>query len=267
MARRPFVAANWKMHKTVGEAVDYAGDLVPRVGDADDVDVVLAPPFPALPTLVDALARLGAGGRIAVAAQNVHAEPGGAFTGEVSLPMLQACGVSAVIVGHSERRQLFGETDASVGAKTRAAAAAGLTPIVCVGETLQEREADRTFDVLDRQVEAGLAGLSPTQAGAAVVAYEPVWAIGTGRVATPDQADAAHRRIRARLADHFGGDAADACRIIYGGSVKPGNAAALMAQPDVDGALVGGAGLDPAAFAEIVAASRPPNSRIMEGRC
>ena len=257
MARRPFVAANWKMHKTVGEAVDYAGDLVPRLGEATDVDVVLAPPFPALPALVEALARLGAGGRIAVAAQNVHAEPRGTFTGEVSLPMLQACGVTAVIVGHSERRQLFGETDDGVGAKTRAAAAAGLTPIVCVGETLEEREAGRTFGVLDRQIEAGLAGLSPAQTGSAVVAYEPVWAIGTGRVATTDQADAAHRRIRTRLADHFGGDAAAACRIIYGGSVKPGNAAALMAQPDVDGALVGGAGLDPASFAEIVGASRP----------
>ena len=257
MPRRPFVAANWKMHKTVGEAVDYAGELVPRVRDAAGVDIVLAPPFPALPALVDALAGLAAGDRIAVAAQNVHAEPRGAFTGEVSLPMLQACGVTAVIVGHSERRQLFGETDAGVDAKTRAAAAAGLTPIVCVGETLEEREAGRTLDVLDRQIEAGLAGLSPARAAAAVVAYEPVWAIGTGRVATPEQADAAHHRIRTRLADRFGAEAAGACRIIYGGSVKPGNAAALMAQPDVDGALVGGAGLDPAAFAEIVAASRP----------
>ncbi len=257
MPRRPFVAANWKMHKTVAEAVDYAGELVPRVRDAAGVDIVLAPPFPALPALVDALAGPGAGGRIAVAAQNVHAETQGAFTGEVSLPMLRACGVTAAIIGHSERRRLFGETDAGVNAKARAAAAAGLTPIVCVGEALEEREADRTFDVLDRQIEAGLAGLSPEQAGAAVVAYEPVWAIGTGRVATPDQADAAHRRIRTRLATHFGRDAAAACRVIYGGSVKPGNAGTLMAQPDVDGALVGGAGLDPAAFAEIVAASRP----------
>ena len=257
MPRRPFVAANWKMHKTVAEAVDYAGELVPRVRDAAGVDIVLAPPFPALPALVDTLAGLGAGGRVAVAAQHVHAETQGAFTGEVSLPMLRACGVTAAIIGHSERRRLFGETDAGVNAKALAAAAAGLTPIVCVGETLEEREAGRTFDVLDRQLEAGLAGLSPEQAGAAVVAYEPVWAIGTGRVATPDQADAAHRRIRARLEAHFGRDTAAACRIIYGGSVKPGNAAALMAQPEVDGALVGGAGLDPAAFAEIVAASRP----------
>ena len=257
MPRRPFVAANWKMHKTVREAVDYAADLVPRVRDVTDVDVVLAPPFPSLPALVDALAGLGAGDRVAVAAQNVHAEPQGAFTGEVSLPMLRASGVTVAIIGHSERRQLFGETDAGVNAKTRAADGAGLTPIVCVGETLEEREADRTFDVLDRQIGQGLAGLSPAQAGATVVAYEPVWAIGTGRVASPEQAVAAHARIRARLAAQFGDDAAGACRIIYGGSVKPGNAAVLMAQPDVDGALVGGASLDPAAFAEIVAAARP----------
>ena len=252
MPRRPFVAANWKMHKTVREAVDYAADFVPRVRDIPDVDIVLAPPFPALPALFDALAGLAAGGRIAVAAQNVHAEPRGAFTGEVSLPMLRAAGVTAAIIGHSERRQLFGETDAGVDAKARATADAGLTPIVCVGETLAEREADRTFDVLDRQIGQGLAGLSPARAGAAVVAYEPVWAIGTGRVASPEQADAAHRRIRARLAVLFGNDAADACRIIYGGSVKPGNAASLMAQSHVDGALVGGASLDAAAFAEIV---------------
>ena len=257
MSRRPLVAANWKMHKTVREAVDYAGELVPHVRDVTDVDIVLAPPFPALPALVDALAGLAAAGRVAVASQNVHAEPQGAFTGEVSLPMLQASGVTLAIIGHSERRRLFGETDAGVNAKTRAAADAGLTPIVCVGETLEEREADCTFDVLDRQIGQGLAGLSTARASAAVVAYEPIWAIGTGRVASPDQANAAHGRIRARLAAHFGDAAADACRIIYGGSVKPGNAAALMAQPHVDGALVGGASLDPAAFAEIVAGSRP----------
>ena len=257
MPGRPLIAANWKMHKTVPEAVDYAADLVPRVRDVPDVDIVLAPPFPALGALVDALADLGADGRIAVAAQNVHAEPQGAFTGEVSLPMLRACGVAFAVVGHSERRRLFGETDADVNAKTRAAVAAGVTPIVCVGETLEEREADRAFDVLDRQVGAGLASLTPGQAGAVVVAYEPVWAIGTGRVAGPDQADAAHRRIRARLAALFGDDAAGACRIIYGGSVKPGNAADLLAQPDIDGALVGGASLDAAAFAAIAAAARP----------
>ena len=251
--RTPFVAANWKMHKTVAEAVDYAGHFRPLVDTVDDVEIVLAPPFLALPALVDALS----GSRVGVAAQNVNAEQQGAFTGEISLGMLQASGVVLAIVGHSERRQLFGETDATVNAKTRATVAAGLTPIVCVGETLEEREADRTFEVLDRQVGEGLVELSPEQVARLVIAYEPVWAIGTGRVATPDQADAAHRRIRARLAALFGDTAAAACRIIYGGSVKPENAAELMTQPDVDGALVGGASLDPNSFAEIVMASRP----------
>jgi triosephosphate isomerase len=251
--RRPFVAANWKMHKTVAEAVDYAGRFRPLVDAVDDVEIVLAPPFLALPALVDALS----GSRVGVAAQNVSAEPQGAFTGEVSLGMLQGSGVALAIIGHSERRQMFGETDAGVHAKTRATTAAGLTPIVCVGETVDEREADRTFDVLDRQVGEGLVDLSPEQVARLVVAYEPVWAIGTGRVATPEQADAAHRRIRARLAALVGDTAAAACRVIYGGSVKPGNAAELMAQPDVDGALVGGASLDPDSFAAIVTASRP----------
>ena len=250
--RRSFVAANWKMHKTVQEAVAYAHDFVPRVEAITDVDIVIAPPFLALPALVEATAN----SRVLVAAQNVHTAPHGAFTGEVSLGMLQGSGVTLVIIGHSERRQLFGETDAGVNTKTRATIDAGLTPIVCVGETLEEREADRTFDVLDRQVRDGLAGLSAGQVAALVVAYEPVWAIGTGRNATPDQADEAHRHIRQQLASQFG-DAAAACRVIYGGSVKPGNVAELSARPDVDGALVGGASLDPASFAEIVASSRP----------
>ena len=249
--RRPFVAANWKMHKTVQEAVAYAHDFAPRV-EVTDVDIVIAPPFLALSALVEATAN----SRIAVAAQNVHAESHGAFTGEVSLGMLQGSGVTLVIIGHSERRHLFGETDADVNAKTRATVDAGLTPIVCVGETLQEREANRTFNVLDRQVRNGLAGLSPEQVAALVVAYEPVWAIGTGRNATPDQASEAHRQIRQQVASQFG-DSAAACRVIYGGSVKPGNVAELRARPHVDGALVGGASLDPASFAEIVARSRP----------
>ena len=250
--RRPFVAANWKMHKTVQEAVAYAHDFAPRVEAVTDVDIVIAPPFLALPALVEATAN----SRVGVAAQHVHTAPHGAFTGEVSLGMLQGSGVTLVIIGHSERRQLFGETDAGVNIKTRATIDAGLTPIVCVGETLEEREADRTFDVLDRQVRDGLAGLSAGQIAALVVAYEPVWAIGTGRNATPDQADEAHRHIRQQLASQFG-DATAACRIIYGGSVKPGNVAELSARPDVDGALVGGASLDPVSFAEIVAGSRP----------
>ena len=251
--RTPFVAANWKMHKTVQEAVDYARSFLPLVDTVSDVDIVLAPSFLALPALAEATAH----SRIGVAAQNVSAEPQGAFTGEVSLGMLHAAGVTQVIIGHSERRQLYGETDAGVNAKSRATIDAGLTPIVCVGETLDEREADRTFDVLDRQVGEGLAGLTPEQVAALVVAYEPVWAIGTGRVATPDQADAVHRHIREHLKSHFGDTSASACRVIYGGSVKPGNAAELMARADVDGALVGGASLDPTSFAAIVTASRP----------
>ena len=250
--RRPFVAANWKMHKTVQEAVAYAHDFAPRVEAVTDVDIVIAPPFLALPALVEATAN----SRVGVAAQHVHTAPHGAFTGEVSLGMLQGSGVTLVIIGHSERRQLFGETDAGVNTKTRATIDAGLTPIVCVGETLGEREADRTFDVLDRQVRDGLAGLSAGQVAALVVAYEPVWAIGTGRNATPDQADEAHRHIRRQLVSQFG-DSAAACRVIYGGSVKPGNVAELSARPDVDGALVGGASLDPVSFAEIVVGSRP----------
>ncbi len=251
--RRPFVAANWKMHKTVEEAVAYGHDFAARVEAVTDVDIVIAPPFLALSALVDATV----GSRIGVAAQNVHTEPYGAFTGEVSLGMLQAAGVTLVITGHSERRHLFGETDGGVNAKTRATIGAGLTPIVCVGETLEEREADRTFEVLDRQIRDGLAGLTPEQVAALVVAYEPVWAIGTGRHATPDQADEAHRHIRQHLGSQFGNTAAGDCRIIYGGSVKPGNVAELSRQPDVDGALVGGASLDPASFADIVASSRP----------
>ena len=251
--RTPFVAANWKMHKTVDEAVDYARSFLPLVEAVSDVDIVLAPSFLAL----SALAEATAGSRIGVAAQNVSAEPQGAFTGEISLGMLRAAGITQVIIGHSERRQLYGETDAGVNAKTRATIEAGLSPIVCVGETLEERESDRTFDVLDRQVGEGLSALTPEQVAALVVAYEPVWAIGTGRVATPEQADAVHRHIRQQLASQFSDASASACRIIYGGSVKPGNAAELMTLADVDGALVGGASLEPTGFAEIVAASRP----------
>ena len=249
--RWPFVAANWKMHKTVAESVTYAHAVVPLVEAITDVDIVVAPPFLALPAMADALAD----SRIKVASQNVHAASHGAFTGEVSLEMLQGSGVTVVIIGHSERRQLFGETDAGVNAKTRATVGAGLTSIVCVGETLEEREANRTFDILDRQVRDGLAGLSPEQVATQVVAYEPVWAIGTGRNATPDQANEAHRHIRQQLVSQFG-DSAAACRVIYGGSVKPGNVAELVGQSEVDGALVGGASLDPTSFSEIVAGSR-----------
>lgn len=254
--RTPFVAANWKMHKTVGEAVDYARTFLPLVETISDVDVALAPSFLALPALVDATAHSGIG----IAAQNVSAEVRGAFTGEVSLGMLQAAGVTLVIIGHSERRQLYGETDSGVNAKTRATLDAGLIPIVCVGETLEEREANRTIEVIDRQIRDGLTGVSKDRIAALILAYEPVWAIGTGRVATPDQAGAVHRHIRGLLASRFGNEAATACRVIYGGSVKPGNAGDLMAQADVDGALVGGASLDPFDFAAIVTANRTSSS-------
>ena len=252
--RIPLVAANWKMHKNVQEAVAYAREFAPLVATIPNVDIVVAPPFLALPALVDALESEGHS-RIKVAAQNIHAEPNGAFTGEVSLGMLQASGVTFVIVGHSERRQLFHETDVTVNEKTRAAVEAGVTPIVCVGETLEERESYMTSEVLYRQINLGLSGLSPEQVAAIVVAYEPVWAIGTGHVASPDQANAVHAQLRKQLAEQFSVAASDTCRVIYGGSVKPGNAPELMRQSDVDGALVGGASLDPTSFAEIVSAS------------
>lgn len=249
--RTPFIAANWKMHKTVAEATAYAAAFHARVDQIRNAEVVLAPPFTALHAVAAALA----GSRVGVAGQNLHAEPRGAFTGEVSAGMLREAGAAYVIIGHSERRQLFGETDASVNAKLHAALGAGLAPIVCVGETLAERESERMFPVLNRQIAEGLAVVDAARAGAIVVAYEPVWAIGTGRNAAPEQAQEAHAHIRQRLAAALGDTAAGGCRIIYGGSVKPENAGALAAQPDVDGALVGGAGLDPGSFAEIVARS------------
>ena len=249
--RIPFIAANWKMHKTVIEATAYAGAFRERVAQVRDAQVVVAPPFTALHAVAAALE----GSRVGVAGQNLHAEPQGAFTGEVSAGMLREAGAAYVIIGHSERRQLFGETDATVNAKLHAALGAGLVPIVCVGETLAERESGRMFQVLNRQVADGLAAADAAQSGSIVVAYEPVWAIGTGRNATPPQAQEAHAHIRQRIARALGDGIAADCRVIYGGSVKPGNAAALAAEPDVDGALVGGAGLDPDSFAEIVARS------------
>ena len=252
--RIPFIAANWKMHKTVIEATTYAATFRERMNQVRNAEVVVAPPFTALHAVAAALE----GSRVGVAGQNLHAEPRGAFTGEVSADMLKEAGAGYVIIGHSERRQLFGESDAAVNAKLHAALGAGLAPIVCVGETLAEREAGRMFPVLNRQIAAGLAGVDAAQAGSIVVAYEPVWAIGTGRNATPPQAQEAHAHIRQRIARALGDDMAAGCRVIYGGSVKPGNAGMLAAEPDVDGALVGGAGLDPDSFAEIVAQSASP---------
>ena len=251
--RTPVLAANWKMHKTVAEATAFTTAFLPLVADVDDAAIVLAPPFTALAAVAGACR----GSRVATAAQNVHWEPRGAFTGEVSLDMVRDAGASHVIIGHSERRHLFGEDDGAVNRKTRAVLADGLTPIVCIGETLAEREADETAAVLDRQIDGGLAGLTPDEVGSIIIAYEPVWAIGTGRTATPDQAQEAHAHVRRRVAALAGRAAADRCRLLYGGSVKPANAGDLSAQPDVDGALVGGASLDPRSFAEIVASGRP----------
>jgi triosephosphate isomerase len=250
--RRPFIAGNWKMHKTVHDTVSYIDALKPLLDATDDVDVVAAPTFLSL----HAAAAAAKGSRIRLAAQDLYWEREGAFTGEVSGPMLRDAGADFVIIGHSERRTLFGETDASVNRKTAAAFAASLTPIVCIGETLDQRERQETFTVLDRQIKLGLDGFGADALARMVVAYEPVWAIGTGRNATAAQAAEAHGHIRSRIRQWFGGPAADSCRIIYGGSVKADNAADLLSQPDVDGALVGGASLDPRTFAEIVSHGR-----------
>ena len=212
--------------------------------DVADRDLVAAAPYTALASLAAEVK----GSHVGVAAQDVYFEKEGAFTGAVSALMIKDAGAAYAIVGHSERRRIFGDTDASVNRKTHVAIANGIIPIVCIGETLEEREANQTFDVLDRQIKAGLDGITGAQVAALVIAYEPVWAIGTGRNATPQQAGEAHAHIRSRIRQWFGGDAADAVRILYGGSVKPDNVAELRAQPDVDGALVGGASLDPASF-------------------
>jgi triosephosphate isomerase len=251
--RTPLVAANWKMFKTVQEAVVYTKELRSLVKDVDDVEVVIAPPFTALHAAAEAARNTNVG----VAGQDVFWEREGAFTGEISPAMLKEAGAGYAIIGHSERRTKFGETDETVNKKTLAALAGDLIPIVCIGETLAERESNQTFAVLDRQIRQGLAGLRSEQVEALAVAYEPVWAIGTGRNATPAQAQEAHAHIRGRLREWIADAAAEACRIIYGGSVKFHNVRDLVTQPDVDGALVGGASLDAATFAKLVAASRP----------
>lgn len=245
--RRPILAANWKMHKTLAEAEAFAQAFLPQLRDAGEVDIAIAPPFTALASLGRALA----GSPVALAAQNVNPEEQGAFTGEIAPRMLLEVGCTYGIVGHSERRSLYGEVDALVARKAAALLTLGIRPIVCVGETLEEREAEQTFAVIGRQLEGSLAGLPAARATEIVVAYEPVWAIGTGRTATPEMAQEVHAFIRKSLAGPFGAGA-DSVRIQYGGSVKPDNVDTLMAQPDIDGALVGGASLDPDAFARIV---------------
>ena len=251
--RPPLIAGNWKMYKTVGEAVKYIEEFRDLVKSIDDVEIVVAPAF----TAVHASAEAARHSNVGIAAQDLYWEREGAFTGEVSAQMIREAGAEYVIVGHSERRTHFGETDASVNRKTVAAFAAGLTPIVCIGETLDQRERSQTLDVLDRQIRGGLDGLTSEQIARLVIAYEPVWAIGTGRNATPAQAAESHGHIRQRLRQWFGADAADLCHIVYGGSVKPENIHDLVTQEHVDGALVGGASLDIRAFFEIVTRSRP----------
>jgi triosephosphate isomerase len=251
--RIPLIAGNWKMFKTVQEATVYTKELRSLVKDVSEVRVVIAPPF----TAIHAVAEAARNTNVGVSAQDVYWEREGAFTGEVSAGMIKEAGAEYAIVGHSERRTLFGETDVTVNRKTVAALGASLTPIVCIGERLDQRERNETMAVLDQQIKGGLDGLSGDQVAALVIAYEPVWAIGTGRNATPAQAGEAHTHIRSRIRQWFGASAADACLVIYGGSVKPDNIQALVAQLDVDGALVGGASLDVRAFHDIIVKSRP----------
>jgi triosephosphate isomerase len=250
--RIPFIAANWKMFKTVHEAVVFAKEFRSLVKDVVDVEIVVAPPFTALHAVAEAVRN----SPIGVSGQNVHWEREGAFTGEISAGMLKEAGAEYVIIGHSERRRLFHETDETVNRKLVAALGAQLTPIVCIGETLDQRERKDTLAVLDRQIKAGLDGMTGEHVASLVIAYEPVWAIGTGRNATPEQAEEAHAHIRSRLRQWFGAGAADHCHVIYGGSVKPDNIHELVLLPDVDGALVGGASLDVRSFFDIVARSR-----------
>jgi triosephosphate isomerase (TIM) len=246
--RRPVIAGNWKMYKTREETRAFFDAFKPLVTATKHCDIVVAPPFTALQTAVEA----AYGTVIGVAAQNLHWEKEGAFTGEISARMLVEMGCKGVIIGHSERRQYFGETDEWVNKKTRAALAAGLMPVVCVGETLGEREGNQTQAVLKRQFEGGMASLTTDDFSRILIAYEPVWAIGTGRTATPEIAAESHRYIRELAAQRFGAERASAVRILYGGSVKPDNIKGLMAQAEIDGALVGGASLDAKSFASIV---------------
>jgi triosephosphate isomerase len=248
MTRKPLIAANWKMHKTIVEALRFVDELQSAVGPCDDREVVLAPPFTALDAVGKALRQRG----FALAAQNCHWEEKGAYTGEIALAMLAEVGCRYVIVGHSERRQLFGETDQSVNRKVAAVYRHVLVPILCIGETLAEREGGETFAVVARQLTEAVRGLNETQLAALVIAYEPVWAIGTGRNATPEQAQEVHRDLRGSLAELADKIIASRVRIVYGGSVKPDNVDSLMAQPDVDGFLVGGASLEVASFRSIV---------------
>ena len=246
--RTPVLAGNWKMHGARSEAVALAGALAGTIGHVGGREVVIAPPFTALEPVRTAIA----GTDIRLAGQNVYWEPKGAYTGEIAVAMLREAGCSHVIIGHSERRQYFGETNETVNRRLHACLAGGLVPIVCVGETLAERDADATGAVIERQIESAFSGVASDRLAGCVIAYEPVWAVGTGRTATPGQAQEVHHAIRRQLVGLGSATTADRVRILYGGSVKPENIDALMAEPDIDGALVGGASLDATSFARIV---------------
>lgn len=246
--RRPVIAGNWKMYKTIGEAVDFVSKLKPLVASVTHRDIVVAPPF----TAIAAVAAAARGANIAVSAQDLHWDKEGAHTADISPAMILDAGATYVIIGHSERRQDHAETDANVNRKIKAALASGLKPIVCVGETLAEREAAKTEEVLARQFGGGVAGLTPSDLSRIIIAYEPVWAIGTGRTATPEMAGEAHKFLRGLVRQQFGENISAGLRILYGGSVKPDNIAGLMALDDIDGALVGGASLKPDSFAALV---------------
>jgi triosephosphate isomerase len=241
------MAGNWKMYKTPAETVAFFGKFLPLAGGSRHCDILICPPFINIPAAVAA-----AGSTVGIGAQNLHWIKEGAFTGEISASMIRAAGCRSVIIGHSERRQYFGETDDTVLKKTQAALLAGLEPVVCVGERLEEREAGRTSEVIEAQFRDGMARLNPEEFARVVIAYEPVWAIGTGKVATPEQAAEAHQLLRSLARAKYGESGAASLRILYGGSVKPDNIRGLMAKPDIDGALVGGASLEPASFASIV---------------
>ena len=250
MNRTPLIAGNWKMHKTDAEARSFMAALQPLVGSAANVDIAVCPPFTALAACIEVAAGTG----LRVFAQNMHDEPSGAYTGEVSAAMLVELGADGVLLGHSERRQLFCETDEALGRKVRVALDAGLTPVLCVGETESEREGGDTQRKLRHQVQQGLEDVPDDRLAEIVIAYEPVWAIGTGKVASPEQAQEACDFVRALVSDRSE-EAAAAVRVLYGGSMKPGNAAELLALPDIDGGLIGGASLEPDQFAGIVNAS------------
>jgi len=246
--RKPLIAGNWKMYKTGAQAAEVASRLKSLVGDIMDVEVMVAPPFTALGTVAGILK----GSVIGIGGQDLFWEAEGAYTGEISAPMLKGAGCTHVIIGHSERRQYFGETNATVNRKIRAALLGGLIPVLCIGESEAERDSGQTFSVVQKQLEEGLEGFSSDDVQKMTIAYEPVWAIGTGKTATTDQAQEVHEFIRGQMETAYGNSVAKAVRILYGGSVKPENIGELMAMPDIDGALVGGASLDADSFAGIV---------------